>query len=389
MIKYEALRIGQLISPWGIEFAKAIGSARKLHKNIYFLHEGEFDLAVPQPIIDATNDALLKGQTRYDEVKGLRTLREKICEKLKLEDGICANPEEILVTNGSSQAIFEIFQCYVSQGDLVLIPTPSWPTYEQNIRLAGGSPVGYPCLHPDLDFDYLRHWAKKGVKIIVINSPHNPTGVVLSRKTMSRLIELAVEFDMLLLSDEAYDGLFSQAVERVTALSAGNEARTRILTTRSFSKCYSMTGFRIGYLHATREIVDRCAMLHAHLSDNVCTFAQFGAIAALDLPKEILADRLSILQKRLQTAHKSFSKFLPCHNPQGGFYLFPSISSLIGGRWSDAQSFAADLLQETGVATVAGNVFGCHDHLRVSVAAIDNDKLEEAVNQVLRFIKIS
>jgi aspartate aminotransferase len=386
VLRHEAIRIAQLKPSWGVEFANSLLAAKDAHEDLCSLNDGEFDLSPPQAVIDATREALARGKTRYDEVKGLRSLREGICAKLRRDDGIAADPDEILVTNGSSQVIFEIFQCYLSPGDRVLIPMPAWPTYEQGIRLAGGIPVGYPCLHPELDLDHLRRLAEGGAKMLVINSPHNPTGIVLSRNTMERLVALAAEFDMLILSDEAYDGLLHHSVERVNTRSVGDAEGARILTTRSFSKCYSMTGFRIGYLHASREIVDRCAALHAHLSDNVCTFAQFGAAAALELPDEFVVDRASILQARLETAYELISPVLPCPSPRGGFYLFPDLAPVLGRRWVDAPEFVVSLLQETGVATLPGDAFGCSDHFRISVAAVSRERTAHAMGRILDFI---
>lgn len=381
----EAARIKQLNPSFGIQLANSILAAKSQHSDIIHLNDGELDLSPPSTVIEATQDALAAGKTRYDEVKGLRSLREKICEKLWRDDGISANPDEILVTNGSSQAIFEIFQCYISPGDRVLIPTPAWPTYEQGIRIAGGVPVGYPCFNPDLDIDLMRRLTGSGAKMIIVNSPHNPTGTVLSRATIEGLIALADERDMLVLSDEAYDGLLHNTVERVSALMVGVAERSRILTTRSFSKSYSMTGFRIGYFHASRNIVDRCAMLHEHLSDNVCTFAQFGADAAMGLSPQFVAERAAILQQRLETAYELISPILPCSKPSGGFYLFPDLRPVMGGRWNTAPEFVSSLLRDAGIATLPGEAFGCPGFFRISIAAVNGDGISSAMKRLIHF----
>ena len=387
VVKHEAYRISQLKPPWSVAQTKELLAVQNTGKDIYWLNDGELDLPVPQAIIDATHEALANGKTRYDDVKGLLKLRERICAKLWQCDGIAADPDEILITNGSSQAIFEIFQCYVSPGDMVLVPVPGWPTYEQSIRIAGGIPVGYSCLDPELDIDYLRCMAVQGARLLIINSPHNPTGIVLSRCTIENLIELAAEFDMLILADEAYDTLLHDRVERVTTKSVSGVEHPRILTTRSFSKCYSMTGYRIGYLHAQREVINRCATLHAHISDNVCTFAQFGAAAALVLPHQLITNRAAVVQKRLETAYTLISPILPCPRPRGGFYLFPSLMPLHKQQSSDAQEFIVHLFQQTGVACVPGDAFGCPGHFRISIAAVDCERISQSIPKIIDFIQ--
>lgn len=380
-----SVRARQLKPSFGISFANSIISARVHHQSFFPMHDGELDLPPDPSVIAATQRALSDGKTRYDQVKGLSLLREGICEKLAREDGVAADPDEILVGNGSSQIIFEVFQTCVSPGDRVLIPCPSWPTYDQAIRLAGGTPVSYPCLDADIDLDLISRLADDGVKILVINSPHNPTGTVLSRRTIESLISLADEHDMLVLSDEAYDGLTDDEVERVNPIMISGTHKARILTTRSFSKVYSMTGFRIGYLYASRETVDRCAMLQAHLSDNVCTFAQFGALAALRLPDEFINVRATMLQKRLETVHSVVSRILPCAKPRGGFYLFPSIEPVLNNGWETADHFVESLLQREGVAALPGDAFGLGNHIRLSVAALDERALFQAMEKFSDF----
>lgn len=350
------------------------------------MHDGEFDLPPHTNVIAATQTALSDGRTRYDDVRGLSLLRERICEKLFQDDGVAAQPSEILVTNGSSQAIYEIFQSYISPGDRVLLPCPAWPTYEQGVRLAGGTTISYPCFDSDLDLDMLRRLLRTGIKLLVINSPHNPTGAVFSRATVEGIVDLVSEFGTLVLADEAYDGLIHATVERVNPIQLLRGHGSRVLTTRTFSKGYSMTGFRIGYLYAPAHIIDRCSVLHEHLSDNVCTFGQYGALAAIELSRDFIATRAGILQRRMDLAFDRISNVLPCSRPKGGFYLFPDIRPILGEKWRNSSQFSDALLQEEGIATLPGHAFGSKDHLRVSIAALDESDLDLAVGRFCKFV---
>jgi aspartate aminotransferase len=223
--------------------------------------------------------------------------------------------------------------------------------------------------------------------MLIVNSPHNPTGVVLSRDTLVRLIELATEFDMLVLADHAYEAFHHPTVERISLRAVADTERARVITTGSFSKSHSMTGFRVGYVHATREIIDRCATLHAHLTDNVCTFAQYGAVAATELPPTYLSSRASLIQDRLEAAHALISKVLPCPRPHGGFYVFPDLTPVLGGRWKDGTDFAIDLLKEAGVSILAGGTFGSGRHIRISIAGTERDLVESATRRIVAFIE--
>lgn len=379
-------RARQLKPSIGIAFSNVLLGAKSDHGNIIPMHDGEFDLPPHPTVIAATRKALRDGKTRYDDVKGLGVLRERICDKLFQDDGVLASPNEILVTNGSSQVIYEIFQTYISPGDRVLLPCPAWPTYEQGVRLAGGTVVNYPCLDSDVDLDKLRQLFKTGVKIFVLNNPHNPTGTVFSRAVIERLIELASEFDAWMMVDEAYDGLIHSDVERVNPIRLLGGHGSRILTTRSFSKSYSMTGFRIGFLYAPAPVVALCAILHEHLTDNVCTFGQHGALAALQLKKSFVNERAAVLEARMDVAFSRVSNILPCSNPKGGFYLFPNLRPILGGRWADSRQFADALLLEEGIATLPGHAFGSPDHLRISVAALQQHDLIPAIDRFCEFV---
>lgn len=388
MKRLEAARALALRPQGAVTIANALLRLRGGGKDVIPMHDGELDFETPPSVVEATRRALAEGRTRYDDLAGLLPLREAICARLAAEQGIAGGPENILVTNGSSQVIFEIFQCFVEPGDEVLLPTPAWPTYGEGVKMAGGVPVGYPCLGGSLDLDALRRAIGPRAKMLVINTPHNPTGAVLTRDTLTALLEIATARGLLVLSDEAYEAFVYDGARHVSlaALAGDGGGAERILTTRSFSKTFSMTGFRVGYLHAHRRVIDRCATLHAHLSDNVCTFAQYGALAALALPRDEIDRRVRAMEERCLAAFAAVSRLLPCARPAGGFYLFPAIGSAPARLGRDAGEFALRLLEETGIAVVPGDAFGQPGFVRLSLAAAPLPVIEAAAGRLATFL---
>lgn len=351
------------------------------------MQDGEPNFPPPVTVIAATQKALAGGHTRYDHINGLSALREAICEHLEARYGTKCNPSELLVANGSSQAIFQVFQCLVDPGDTVLVPSPAWPSYIQGIRMAGGIPVSYRCGNDGIDLDEIRTHMIAKPKLIVVNSPHNPTGAVLSLSTLRKLIEICVNNDVLILSDAAYEDYVFQETQHHDLRTVAAEHKSMVLTTRSFSKSYSMTGFRIGYLHAERQYIERCAALQTHLSDNVCTFAQFGAIAALESPRAELASRAQEIENRALDAYSALAEFIPCSQPKGGFFLFPNISGLMDDRWRNCRAFALDLARVTGVRVVAGADFGAPGHIRMSIASVGLDQIRCGISLLRSFVE--
>jgi aspartate aminotransferase len=382
----EAARATALRPQGAVAIANALLRRRREGKDVIALHDGELDFETPPAVVEATRRALTEGRTRYDDLAGLLELREAVAARLAAEQRVAAGPENVLVTNGSSQAIYEAFQCFVGPGDEVLVPTPAWPTYREGVKMAGGVPVGYRCSAGGLDPDELRRAAGPRAKMIVVNSPHNPTGAVLSRGDLLAVLELAAARDLLVLADEAYDAFVYGGARHVSLAALAGDQAFRVLTMRSFSKTYSMTGFRVGYLYAHPRVIERCAALHAHLSDNVCTFAQYGALAALGLPPDEVARRAGALEERCRLAHAALDPLLPCAPAAGGFYLFAALGAGAAGRDADATAFALRLLDETGVAVVPGDVFDGPGRVRVSLAAAPPPAIEAAAGRLAAFL---
>ncbi|MBW2437695.1 MAG: pyridoxal phosphate-dependent aminotransferase [Deltaproteobacteria bacterium] len=349
-----------------VAFTTVIQKLRAEGRQIIDLAVGEPQFDTPAPIIDATQNALAAQKTRYSPVKGLSDLRTQLAAQF---EGCDIN--NILITNGSKQALYMIFQVICDPADEVIIPVPFWVSFVEQVKLAGGRPVPVVTQRHQLDVDAIEQAVSPRTKAILINSPNNPSGAVYPMNDLQKIVRLAEDHDLFIVADEAYkefvyDGSVYASIFDIAP------ARERLIVTRSFSKSYSMTGFRIGYVAAPGNIIAALSKMQSHLTGNVCTFAQYGALAALQLDDDWLADRQSRLQQKKDTAFVSVSRLFDCIQPQGAFYLFPDVSTALRND-DTSETLARRLLKEAGVAVVPGEAFGMARHLRISFAVSDEN----------------
>ncbi|QCO00273.1 aminotransferase class I/II-fold pyridoxal phosphate-dependent enzyme (plasmid) [Azospirillum argentinense] len=382
-----AVRGGAMERAIAVDVANRILRIKETRPDLVLFHDGELDAGPAESVLEATKEALDHGRTRYDDLQGLKRLRERICELQLAPDGIAADPREILVGNGSSQVIFEIFQTLLEPGDEVIVPSPTWPTYGQGIRHAGGIPVPCRSLGSDLDVDAVRERITPATSMVVINTPHNPTGAVYSADALGRLLELTLRHDLFVLADEAYHGLLFDGRRHVSIRALAGAKGGHVLTTRSFSKAHAMTGFRVGYVHARADIIRSLADLHAHMTDNVCTFAQYGALRAVEDGAPFVEQIAAMLQQRRDAAIGRAHALFECVPPAGGFYLFPHVAPFLGHRFRDAVDFAERLMEEAGVAVLPGEAFGARGHVRIAFAGTPPDAIAEGFDRIAEFLQ--
>ncbi len=342
-------------------------------KDITNFAVGELDFDTPDEIKLATKRALDQNKTRYAETSGLPELKSIICTKLQRDNRIRCTEENILLSNGSKQALYSLFQVLCNPGDEVIIPTPYWVSLSEQAKLAGARPVFVQTKNHQLDVEKIKKATTKKTKIILINSPNNPTGAVYKKDDLKAVGELAVKKNITIISDEAYELITYDNTTAISIASLSDDIRKHTITVQSFSKIFSMTGFRLGYLCAEREIVEAINKLQSHLTSNPCTFAQYGAIAAYMLNRKFIGDRVAVLQKRRDLAYKETTKLFDCIRPEGAFYLFPNVSKAIKKKWSTSEEFSAYLLDHAGVAVVPGEAFGANNHIRISYALGEED----------------
>ena len=319
-----------------IEQSKSIALSAKIEQlksqgeKIIGLNVGEPDFPTPRPIIDATILALNENKTRYSLVQGINELRTNISNYLNDKYSISSTKDHILLGNGSKHILYLIFQTLLNDGDEVIIPSPYWVTFPESVKLAGGNPVivGSKDNH-QLDLTQIESAITDKTKAILINTPNNPTGAVYGIDDLKGIVELATKYDLKIISDEAYEILTYNDTQHINISSISDEAFNRTLTVQSFSKSFCMTGFRIGYLCADKEFINSVNKIQGHLSGNNCTFAQYGALAALEMDYKIVKDMTEELKERRDLAYELFNELFPLEKPQGAFYLFPNVEKNI------------------------------------------------------------
>ncbi len=330
---------------------------------------GEPCFDTPPNIKQASVEALLAGDTKYQPTAGAFPLREAICNKLLTDNEIRVDPENVLVTAGGKFAIYLAFQAVLGPGDKVLIPEPAWVTYEPAAVLAG---AGARLVATDaergfeLDLDLLDRAFDSSVKLVVLNSPNNPTGALLDRESMAQVCRMARDRSALVLSDEVYEYQVYEGRPYSPASEFDN-----VITVNAFSKSHAMTGWRLGYVAAPPEVVEGMIRIYQHSTSCVTAFAQAGGLAALtqgESLEAVEAMRRGYARRReLMLELISVSDYLSLPSPpQGAFYCFPRFRPDVS-----SSDLAANLLEEAHVATLPGAAFGPsgEGHLRLSYAA--------------------
>ena len=349
------------------------------------LDVGQPDFPTPQHVKDAGKRAIDENKTFYTHTQGLMSLREKLVDKLARVNGIKSSPEAIACAPGGVGAIAAMFAAVLEQGDEVLLPDPGWPNYRMMLPWLGARPLFYPCPPSDgfqPDLEALAALITPRTKVMVVNSPNNPTGAVYPVATIAAMIELAQRHNLWLLSDECYDQILLDGSWTSPASLAPDDAR--IATVFTFSKTYSMTGWRLGYLTGSVELVDTATKVLESNSSCVSTISQVAAEAALVGPQDCVAEMVGAYRRRrdivagiLEDAELFIAK------PTGAFYIMADVSP--AGMASRDLAFA--LLRERGVSVAPGTAFGqvAGDAVRISLASSDAD-LREGVGRLAEFV---
>jgi len=354
-------------------------------KDIINLSIGEPDLDTPTCIKEAAKDALDQGYTHYAPTKGYPELLEAIALKLKRDNGVDVDPErEVMVTVGSTQAIFLALTALLREGEEVIIPSPAFVQYSAATKLAGGVPVEVS-LSEDytIDPDSIRRAITKRTKLLIINSPSNPTGAVTQRKVIEEAVSIAVEHGLFVVSDEVYEKFVYEGSHFSPA--SLPEFKKYVVTVNSLSKAYCMTGWRIGYVAAPSEIIKQMAKVQMYSCACVPSFIQKAAVKALQLPQSFFDDVLREYRRKrdLLCSILSESPHLSFNKPKGAFYLFPKVKSIN----TPSKDLVMRMISEIGVAVVPGSAFGRFGEgcIRISYAT-SIDKVEEGARRIVRFL---
>lgn len=358
---------------------------------------GEPDFDTPEHIKQACITALEKGDTKYTAAAGTPALREAICAKLQRENRLQYSPDQIVVSCGGKHSLYNIFQTILNPGDEVIIPAPYWVSYPDQVLLADGVPVilpttqeqGFKISAQQLDECLQQH---PRAKAVIINSPSNPTGAVYTPDALRELCRVLENYpNVLVISDEVYEHMVYEPNEQWSVARYNEDFQRRTILVHSFSKTYSMTGWRIGWTSSSKELASAMGKLQSQSTSNPTSFAQAAGIAALEGP--IDTAMMAEFEKRGKVI-RELLKDVPGFSvarPEGAFYAFPKVSGLFGvmvgkdEQINTADALAAYLLRTAKVAIVPGEGFGAPEHVRFSYAT-SMEHIKEGVNRILRVL---
>src|SRR6478736_9257780 len=370
---------------WAIDSkAKAMKAAGE---DVVGFGAGEPDFDTPQHIKDAAAKALADGFTKYTPAAGIPELRQAIADKHKRENGLSYKPSQVIVSCGGKHSCYNVILATCQEGDDVIIPAPYWLSYPEMVKLASATPVILPTTDKTefkVTTEQLRAAITPRTRLFILNSPSNPTGTVYTPEEIKALGDICVEKGVLIMSDEIYEHLLYDGAKHKSVASFSQAHYEHTIIVHGFAKAWSMTGWRLGFLAAPEPIAKAIDAVQSHSTSNPTSFAQKGAVAALNGPQTHLPTWLAEYDRRRTFAWKRLNSIpgISCVNSRGAFYLFPNISKL-GLKSSE---FCARLLEVEKVAAVPGIAFGADDYLRISYAT-SMVNIEKGLDRVERFCK--
>ena len=350
---------------------------------------GEPDFNTPK------NIALDKGYTKYTPSSGLLPLRKAICEKFKKDNGLDYDPSQIIVSDGAKHSIFNACFALIEEGDEVIIPAPYWLTYPEVVKVCGGVPVYLECRKEDkFKFTPARLAAAitPKTKMLIFNSPSNPTGAVYTEEEVRAIAKVCEEKEIFVLSDEIYEKLCYDGVKPFSVAACSEKMKELTVTVNGVSKTYAMTGWRVGYLAAPKDVAKAIDSFQSHATSNACSISQYAAIEALASPAEEVQKMVDVFAERRGKMLARIEKIdgVSAVEPYGAFYVMLVIGELYGksykGKKIDGSiAFSDALLEAETVATVPGISFGADDCLRLSYS-LSSEDIEEGLNRIERFV---
>lgn len=365
-------------------------------EDVIGLGAGEPDFDTPQNIKDAAIAAIGAGKTKYTAVDGIPELKQAICAKFKRDNGLEYRPEQVSVSSGGKQVLYNALMATLNPGDEVVIPAPYWVSYPDMVLLAGGAPViaeaqlqtGYK-----LTPEQLEAAITPKTKWFIFNSPSNPTGAGYSRDELKGLTDVLMRHPHVwVMTDDMYEHLAYDGFEFCTPAQVEPGLYDRTLTVNGVSKAHAMTGWRIGYAAGPKELIGAMRKIQSQSTSNPSSISQWAAVEALNGPQDYIASNNEVFRRRRDLVVSMLNEIegMTCPVPEGAFYVYPSIAGLIGktsaggAKIVDDEAFATALLEETGVAVVFGAAFGLSPNFRISYATSDAD-LKDACTRIQRF----
>ncbi|MGI4746144.1 MAG: pyridoxal phosphate-dependent aminotransferase [Janthinobacterium lividum] len=391
-----AARLNKISPSQTIAISTKARALKAAGRDIISLSAGEPDFDTPENVKQAAIRAIEAGQTKYTDVSGTPALKKAVAERFRLDSGLDYSPDEIIVSTGGKQVIFNAMLATLDAGDEVIIPSPCWVSYPDIVALADGTPVIVPC-GPNSAFKLRAEDLEAAItpktKWFFLNSPNNPTGAAYTAEELRPICDVLLGHpDVWVFTDDIYDKLVYDGFRPATIVQVEPRLRNRTVTMNGCSKAYAMTGWRIGFAGAPLALIKAMDKLQSQSTSNPSSISQAAAVEALTGPQDFIADMVSTYQARrdLVVDMLNAAPGLNCHKPEGAFYVYPSMQGCIGktspkgASIVDDEAFVIALLEEEGVATVHGTAFVFPGHFRVSYAT-DTESLHEACTRIQRF----
>jgi aspartate aminotransferase len=355
--------------------------------DIIDLGPGEPDFPTPESICAAGKRAIDRGQTKYTSGNGTKALRDALAARYNRRYGSSLTAENVIAGTGGKQELFNVALALVDDGDEVIIPSPYWVSFPDQVQFAGGKAV-FAATNPQSDFrptfEDIEAAASERTRGVIINSPCNPTGAVIAEKELRRIIEWCASRDAFLMFDETYEFFVYEGSTHVSAARWFDEYPSTIIVVNSMSKTFAMTGWRLGYALAHRDVIAAAGKIQSHSTSNPSSISQAAALEALSGGEDEVQRMWEAYRERRAWLIPAINAIdgLHCGNTDGAFYIFPEVRSFFGKRGiHDSQSFADYLLDEARVAVVPGSAFGNDDHVRISYAT-SLERLKEGVERI-------
>jgi len=365
-------------------------------RDVISLSAGEPDFDTPQFIKDAAIAAIQAGDTKYTDVAGTLALRKAVAERFRLDSGLDYKPEEIIVSTGGKQVIYNAMVATMNAGDEAIIPTPAWVSYPDIVSLADGTPVFVPCGQNNgfkLRAEDLEAAITPKTKWVFLNNPCNPTGAAYSAEELKPICDVLLKHpNVWILTDDIYDKLAYDGFKPATVVQVEPKLRDRTITMNGCSKAYAMTGWRIGFAGAPLAMTKAMDKLQSQSTSNTSSISQAAALAAVTGPQDFIGEMVTVYQARRNLVVDMLNEApgINCHKPEGAFYVFPSVHGCLGKTSAGGKKIETDedfvlaLLDEQGVAAVHGSAFIYPGHFRISYAT-DTESLKEACRRIQVF----
>lgn len=384
-------RIKSLSRSQTVEITNLARQLRQDGIDVISLSVGEPDFTTPKEVIDYASLMAEQGKTKYVATDGLPELKQRIQEKMKRDNGLDYELNEIFVGAGAKQVLYNLFMALLDPGDEVVVPDPYWVSYTEQVKLAEGVPV---IAHTTADTAYkltpeiLDEVVTEKTKILVLNSPNNPTGSVYTLEELQALADYLDDKDIMVIADEIYEVLVYDG-EHISLASISETMKKNTIVINGVSKSHAMTGWRVGYACGDSEVISAITKLQSQLVSSVSTPAQYAAVRAYDMDHTFLEEYNQLFKKRRDNAYQKMVElpYVTCIKPEGAFYLFPYFKETAEKcGFNTVDDFVKAILSEKHVALVPGSAFGYPDNLRLSYA-VDEDTLNEAMDRLKSFIK--